>query len=138
MSSLENIGSERDRFQEERRAAEDELVELQRKFQEEMSKRINKLQRLRRQEDILKKKVLEILEEGHKLDQLEEKERVEEEQQRIEEKQARLALEINANMEASASFDWSAEGLDLGVGPLLPATLAALEMVGQDSGGETS
>ncbi|RYP40553.1 hypothetical protein DL768_010612 [Monosporascus sp. mg162] len=99
---------------------------------------LGRLKRLRLQQDVLKKKAFAILKEGYELDQLEEQEKLEEEQRRMEEEQARLASEINANIEASASFDWNAEGLDLGVGPLSPATLAALEMVGQDSGGETS
>ncbi|RYO87807.1 hypothetical protein DL763_006225 [Monosporascus cannonballus] len=133
-----------DRLQKEQRALEDEFLAHQeaikkerRKQNEKSLKFIGRLRRLRLQQDLLKKKAVEILKEGLELDQLEEREKMEKERRRVEAEQAQLASEMDAMAEASISFDWNAVGLDLSGGPLSPTTLAALETVGQDSGDGT-
>lgn len=134
MNSLDRVDQERERLEKEQRDTEDEVLELQQKFQEELSRRIGKIKRLRLQQDLLKKRATEMLKEGLRLDELEARER-EEEQQRVEAEQVQLASEIDAVVEQSTNFDWSSLGVDLGVGPLSPGSLAALATVGQDSGG---
>ncbi|RYO91746.1 hypothetical protein DL763_004896 [Monosporascus cannonballus] len=155
MNSLTRLGEERDRFEREQREVEDsfmayqevaekELDDLRQRQEEALRRRkeksqefIGRLRRLRLQQEVLKKKAVAILKEGYELDQLEEQERLEEERRRVEAEQAQLASEMDAVMEASASLDWNAAGVDLSGGPLSPATLAALETVGQDSGDGT-
>ncbi|RYP15235.1 hypothetical protein DL767_010347 [Monosporascus sp. MG133] len=121
MNSLSKIGEEYDRLQKEQREVEEALTTL-----------FNRLKRLRLQQDILRKRAVAILKEGFERDQQEDQERLEKEQRRIKAEQAQLDSEIDAVVEASTSLGWNAEGLDLGGGPLSPATLAILETVGQD------
>ncbi|RYP06351.1 hypothetical protein DL765_009530 [Monosporascus sp. GIB2] len=118
-------------------AAKKELDELRRRQNEKSKEFVGKLRRLRLQQDLLKRRAVEMLKENLELDQLEEREKLEEEQRRMEAEQAQLVPETDALADASTSFDWNAAGLDLSGGPLSPATLAALETVGQDSGGGT-
>ncbi|RYO82460.1 hypothetical protein DL764_009602 [Monosporascus ibericus] len=145
MNSLRKMNKTQERLQKEQRALEDEFlahqeaVEKERRKQNEKSlKFIGRLRRLRLQQDLLKKRAVELLKKGLELDQLEERKKMEEERRQVEVKQAQLASEIDAIAEASTSFDWNAVRLDLSGGPLSPATLAALETVGQDSAGGTS
>ncbi|KAI1445384.1 hypothetical protein F5Y02DRAFT_386927 [Annulohypoxylon stygium] len=126
MNSIDRVSKARSRLEQERKDAEDELLRLQSK----VSENINKLQRLRRQEELLKKRGLELLKEGDDLDAAEEKE----ERERIEEEARQKGLEAQQSSASEAAPSFFGVGFDLG--PLSPSTEAFLASVGQGSGDE--
>ncbi|KAI1086747.1 hypothetical protein F5B19DRAFT_119189 [Rostrohypoxylon terebratum] len=127
MNSIDRVSKARSRLEQERRDAEDELLRLQTK----VSENINKLQRLRRQEELLKKRGLELLKKGDDLDAAEEKEereRFEREEGETQRKELE-AQRLNASVAAPSFF-----GVGFGLGPMSPSTEAFLASVGQGSG----
>ncbi|KAI1098770.1 hypothetical protein F4804DRAFT_113817 [Jackrogersella minutella] len=116
----------------ERREAEDELVRLQQELQSKISEKINKLQRLRRQEDLLKERGLQLVRQGEALDDPEEMDHLMQEKSRVEAERARLDSEIAASSVLPSSFS----GINFDLGPMSPSTEAFLASVGQDSGDE--
>ena len=124
MNALDRVSQARTSLEQERKDAEDELVRLQ----EKMSEKISKLQRLRRQEDLLKKRGLELLRLGDEQDAEEERARLAEEQASAERERTLL------NSEGSSSAFPSFSGINFDLGPMSPSTAAAWASVGQDSG----
>ncbi|KAI1093115.1 hypothetical protein F5B19DRAFT_491882, partial [Rostrohypoxylon terebratum] len=132
MNALDRVSQARTRLEQERKDAEDELVRLQQEYQSKISEKIGKLQRLRRQEDLLKKRGLELLKQGDDLDAIEERERLAEEQAKVDQERSFLSPEMPSVVSPS-----SFSGIDFGLGPLSPSTAVALGVVDQDFGGES-
>ncbi|KAI1086147.1 hypothetical protein F5B19DRAFT_187447 [Rostrohypoxylon terebratum] len=123
MSSLSDIGRERERIAVERRRAEEELQSL-----------AGKLTRLRKQDEYLQRRGLEMLKRG--LSSIEELERVEQEEKdrAAREKLARPSEVEPSDANVSMAFPVSFSGF--GLGPMSPSTEAFLASVGQGSGDE--
>ncbi|KAI1086153.1 hypothetical protein F5B19DRAFT_480289 [Rostrohypoxylon terebratum] len=127
MNSLSGLSSELERLRLERQGAEDELLRLQKEIndrQEGISERINRLQRLRRQEELVRTKALSILQREERLDK-------EEEEKTRKESEASQPF-TDSFVVSPASFS----GINFDLGPLSPSTEAFLASVGQGSGDE--
>ncbi|KAI1439467.1 hypothetical protein F5Y02DRAFT_405706 [Annulohypoxylon stygium] len=128
MNSLERVSVARERIEKERREAEDELVRLQQELQSKISEKINKLQRLRRQEDLLKERGLQMVRNGDDfIDEVP--------SEGPEQSRSGLVLpgsDVDISRVSHASFS----GVNFDLGPMSPSTEAFLASVGQGSGDE--
>ncbi|KAI1439321.1 hypothetical protein F5Y02DRAFT_406045 [Annulohypoxylon stygium] len=142
MNSLDRLREERDRLQRERREAEDallaeeeslrkdieDLLDSQRKKVEavissqrdRVAELVGRIRRLRRQEDVVKEKVIGVLYSEEELDREEEA------------RQGELGAQQPSVSEAAPSFF----GVGFDLGPMSPSTEAFLASVGQGSGDE--
>ncbi|KAI1439356.1 hypothetical protein F5Y02DRAFT_103328 [Annulohypoxylon stygium] len=152
MNSLDRLREERDRLQRERREAEDallaveessrkdieDLLDSQRKRVEALvssqrdrvAELVGRIRRLRRQEDVVKDRVIGVLSLEEELDREEETERAECEKEEVRQKE----LEVQQSSASEAAPSFFGVGFDLA--PMSPSTEAYLTLVGQGSGDE--
>ncbi|KAI1390927.1 uncharacterized protein F4822DRAFT_426777 [Hypoxylon trugodes] len=134
MNVLDHVSRARTHLEQKRKDAEDKLIRLQ----EKMAKKISKLQQLHRQEDLLKRRGLELLKLSKEQDTEEEQAHLAEEQAHIIEEQVQVKRGhgIPTSKTSSLAFPSSLSGINFDLGPMSPSTAAVWALVGQGFGGE--
>ncbi|KAI1085933.1 hypothetical protein F5B19DRAFT_480992 [Rostrohypoxylon terebratum] len=150
MNSLDSLGTEYDRLQKERRDTEEALEVFLRDQQAAITKQqdetkrlleqqhertrelLGRIHRLRRQEEVVKGKVVKILQHEEQLDK--EEEELSREEIAVMRDTTEAWQPLDGSSAVSPSFF---SGMNFDLGPLSPSTAAALGVVDQGSGGES-